>query len=331
MYFERMPMSDYPRPKLLISKCLEHAACRYDGTIISSHFVKRLKPFVTFISICPEVEIGLSIPREAVRILYNNGSKRLVTSMSGQDYTDKMMEFSKSFVEDLKSQRIHGAVLKSRSPSCGIKAVKMYKTIGKVPCVEEKSAGIFGEEILSSDAYMPIEDENRLLNYDIRDHFLTRIFTLARFDKVKLSQKMSDLVAFQSDHKYLLMAYNQVEQKKMGRIVANHAKDSVENVIVDYEEHLKKAIMTPLKKGRNTNMILHMFGYVSDKVSDIEKKFFLEELDLYINNKKPLSAIMTMLHAWVIRFKEEYLLGQVIFEPYPIDILDVLDSGKGIK
>jgi uncharacterized protein YbgA (DUF1722 family)/uncharacterized protein YbbK (DUF523 family) len=322
-------MLDDSKPKILISKCIEHDSCRYDGSMITSAFVKRLEGFVTFVTVCPEVEVGLSIPREAVRILYNEGEKKLVTSMSGADYTQAMVTFSSDYVAGLDSTVLHGAILKSRSPSCGVKAVKMYKSVGKVPCVEEKSSGFFGGSIIHAYPFLPIEDEKRLLSYDIREHFLTRIFTLARFEKVKEDLKMAELVAFQSQHKYLLMAYHQTEQKVMGRIVANHKKKPIEEVIKTYEQHLKKALMLPLKKGRNTNMILHMFGYVSDQLSSAEKAFFLDELSLYNQNKKPLSAIMTMLHAWVIRFDESYLMGQAIFEPYPIAILDVQDSGKG--
>jgi uncharacterized protein YbgA (DUF1722 family)/uncharacterized protein YbbK (DUF523 family) len=324
-------MKNQLKPKILISKCIEHAPCRYDGTMISSDFVKRISSFVTFIAVCPEVEIGLSIPRESIRILFEDGNKRLVSSTSGQDCTEKMVNFSKNYTQDMLTTDYHGAILKSRSPSCGIKAVKMYKNIGKSASIEEKTAGIFGEAVITSNPLLPIEDEKRLLNYDIREHFLTRIFTLSRYESVKEIGKMSELVKFQSDHKYLLMAYHQTEQKTLGKIVANHQKLPMNEILVEYENHLKKALINPLKKGRNTNMILHMFGYISDKLSDSEKLFFLDELSLYNKNKKPLSVIMTMLYSWIIRFNEIYLMNQIIFRPYPIEMLDVLDSGKGIK
>lgn len=324
-------MDNQIKPKILISRCLEHAPCRYDGSMISSDFVKRIKKFVTFVTVCPEVEIGLGVPREAIRLLDVDGQRRMVTSMTGHDYTEKMELFSNDYTANMKGEDFNGAILKSRSPSCGIKAVKMYKALGKQPSMEQKTVGLFAGAILESDPYLPVEDENRLLNYDIREHFLTRVFTLARFDVVKKSLKMSEVVKFQSEHKYLLMAYSQVEQNALGRIVANHEKKSIKEVIESYEIHLKKALMKSLKKGRNTNMILHIFGYVSDQLSDTEKAYFLDQLSLYNNHKKPMSAIMTMLYAWVIRFDESYLLDQVIFEPYPLEILDVMDSGKGIK
>lgn len=319
------------KPKVLISKCIEHGSCRYDGSMISSDFVKRIKNHVEFITVCPEVEIGLPIPRESIRIVYRDDEKQLISSISGESCTQEMNKFAMSYSNNMASQSIHGAILKSRSPSCGIKDVKMYPSEGRVACFPTKSSGFFGGAVSENNPYLPLEDEGRLMNYDIREHFLTRIYTLARFDVMKSNLRMAELVEFHSNHKYLLMAYHQTEQKLLGKIVANHEKKELDEVLKNYEEHLKKALTKPLKKGKNTNMILHMFGYVSKLLSTNEKVYFLEQLELYNQNKKPLSAVMTVLYGWVIRFDVEYLKTQRIFEPYPIEILDVLDSGKGIR
>ena len=319
------------KPKILVSKCIEHVPCRYDGSLITSEFVKRIKDYVDIVTVCPEVEIGLSVPREVIRLVYKDDKKKLVSSNSGIDYTDKMDFFSQNYSMEINDSNIHGAILKSRSPSCGIKDVKTYPSFGKVNSLPIKTQGFFGEAVIKNNPFLPVEDEGRLLNYDIRVHFLTRIFTLAKFDLVKAKKTMGELVKFQSENKYLLMAYHQTEQKELGRIVANYKNKSLDEIFEEYEMHLKKALMIPLRKGKNTNMILHMFGYASKYLSAEEKAFFLEELSLYNQHKKPLSVIMTVLYGWVIRFDISYLKMQTIFNPYPIEVLDVLDSGKGIK
>lgn len=324
-------MNSNLKPKILVSKCIEHESCRYDGSLITSDFVKRIKNYVTIVTACPEVEIGLPVPREAIRIVYKNEKQQLVSSMSGNDCTDKMNTFVDNYMEKIKEMGVHGAILKSRSPSCGIKDVKMYPSIGRVQSMPTRTKGFFGGAVIANNPLLPIEDEGRLLNYDIREHFLTRIYTFARFDLVKSEKSMSALVKFQSENKYLLMAYHQTEQKELGRIVANHKKKSLEEMLDSYEEGLKKALKNPMRKGKNTNMILHIFGYVSEHLSSEEKEFFLDQLSLYNQHKKPLSVIMTVLYGWVIRFNVNYLKMQSIFEPYPIEILDVMDSGKGVK
>lgn len=324
-------MENIIRPQILISKCIEHDSCRFDASMISSDFVKRIKKYVDFIVICPEVAIGLTIPRESIRMVYKDAKKNLVGSISGEDHTYKMEVFSQQYSSNLSSLGVHGAILKSRSPSCGFKDVKMYPSAGKVTCLPTRSSGLFGEALLEENPHLAIEDEGRLKNYDIREHFLTRIYTLARFDKVKEKLSMSELIKFHSEHKYLLMAYHQTKQKDLGKIVANHSGDEIEIVLNKYEDNLKQALMKAMKKGRNTNMLLHMFGYVSDNLLANEKAFFLDQLSLYNQNKKPMSVLMAILYGWVIRFDVDYLKIQQIFNPYPVEILDVMDSGKGIK
>lgn len=317
-------------PTVLISNCIEHGATRYDGSMIGNPFVKKLKSYVTFIPVCPEVAIGLPVPREAIRIVLQDGQQKLVHSLTGGEVTEQMTTFSRNYIKKMGDQTIHGAILKSRSPSCGIKDVKMYKNIGKSPSSGQKTKGYFGGAVIDAYPDMAVEDEGRLTNFNIREHFLTRIYTMADFDQVKEKGTIKALIDFQSRHKYLLMAYHQAHQKSLGKLVANHEKFAVEDVLISYEDLLKKALANPLKHGRNTNMLLHIFGYFKDDLLSEEKSYFLDLLTQYNDKKVPFSVPLSLLGAWVIRFDETYLKGQSIFEPFPKGIIEVTDSGKGI-
>jgi uncharacterized protein YbgA (DUF1722 family)/uncharacterized protein YbbK (DUF523 family) len=316
------------KPRILVSKCLGFDACRYDGGIIKDDFIKRLKDYVEFEVVCPEVEMGLTVPRQAVRMIKQDDFK-LVASLSGEDHTHLMTSYLDKKHHELDKTKYHGAILKSRSPSCGIKDVKVYKSHGKVPCLEEKTSGIFGGFIIKTYPNLAVEDEGRLKNYNIREHFLTRVFTALAFEKVKNERSIKALIDFHSDYKYLLMAYHQSNQKKLGRLVAH--SDDIDESLRQYELLLFKALENPLKPGRNVNMMMHIFGYFSDQLTREEKGFFLEQLDMYRKRKLPFSVLMNLLYAWVLRFNVDYLKRQTIFNPYPKDILDVTDSGKGIK
>lgn len=318
------------RPRILLSRCIEHEACRYDGSIISSPFVKRLKNYVEFITICPEKAIGLPVPREAIRVVDSNGEQSLVYSMTGTDVTQAMNEFAHNYLEELEEQNVHGAILKSRSPSCGIKDVKVYKTIGRSPASGIKTEGFFGRVVNEKLDGLAIEDEGRLTNFNIREHFLTRIYTFAEFDQMKIEGTMKALVGFHSRHKYLLMAYHQQNQKILGKITANHDKNPVEQVMTAYEKILKEALAKPLRRGTNMNMLMHMFGYFKKELSKDEKAYFLDMLDEYSHKKIPMSVLMALIGAWTVRFDEKYLLSQTIFEPFPKGLVEVTDSGKGI-
>jgi len=321
---------EFSKPNIVISKCIEHGHCRFDGSQINDNFVKKLEPYVNFIPICPEVEIGLSIPRESIRIIKQKEAEYLVFSKTGLDVTNAMNDFTKAFLHNLKDQNIHGFILKSRSPSCGIKDVKQYKTYGKSPSIG-KTSGFFGRAVLSKFNGWAIEDEGRLTNHNIREKFLTHIFVLSAFNLVMQSKKYSDLIKFHSNNKYLLMAYNQTNQNKLGKIVANHEKRPIEDVVIDYYNTLKTSFSSPLSSGRNINMLMHLFGYFKKEINVEEKAYFLETLEQYSSRKIPFRVPLSIIYAWVIRFNHTYLKSQTIFNPFPEAILDVSDSGKGIN
>ena len=319
------------RPVVLLSKCIEHEACRYDGTMIGDGFVKRLQDYVDFILVCPEVEIGLPVPREAIRIIKKDDIEQLVFSRSGGEVTQKMRDFGKSYIKTLIGKPIHGAILKSRSPSCGPKDVRVYKDFGKAACTQIKTTGFFCREVINNFEGLAIEDEGRLTNYNIRDHFLTRIFAMASFEHVKKENTLKSLIQFHSHNKYLLMAYHQTNQKKLGTIVGNHKNIDIEVVINKYEQILKATLARPMNRGKNMNMLMHLMGYFKNDLSKEEKAYFLDLLEQYSSRKVPFSVPLTLIGSWVVRFNEEYLKDQTIFKPYPNSILEVTDSGKGIN
>lgn len=310
------------KPKILVSKCLEHDNCRYDGSMIKSDFIHTLKDHVEFVTVCPEVAIGLTIPREALRIVKENTLK-LVSSYKGADHTDDMQSFAKDFASHLE---VDGAILKNRSPSCGIGDVKVYGSTGKVPCLSEKTTGLFGAEVIRQYPELPIEDEGRLRNYQIREHFLTRVYVMHEYRDVHKSRNIKKLIDFQSRHKYLLMAYHQQLQKTMGQCVARNDDETFD----DYHKLLSQALEHHLETTRSINMMMHIFGYFSNQLTSQEKVYFDEQLSLYRHHKIPFSSMMSILYTWVLRFNVDYLMNQSIFRPYPIEIMDRTDSGKGI-
>lgn len=319
-------MRQFPRPRLVVSKCIEFDDCRWNGVRITSDVVKLLKPFVEFTPVCPEVEIGLGIPREPVRVISANGELLLIQPATGKNLTDQMQAFVCPYLADLHD--IDGFILKSRSPSCGSRDVKIYPPDGHhIP--SRKGAGIFAQAVLERFPGVPVEDENRLTNFNIRHDFLTRIFTHAAFRHVKESGEMKALVQFQAENKHLLMAYNQEEARTLGKIVANHEHKGWEQVIREYEAHLTEALSQPPDLKSSINVLMHVLGYFSDKLSREERAFFLETVQDYRNRRVPISVCTSILKSWIVRFGEEYLRQQTFFEPYPADLIQVTDSGKG--
>jgi uncharacterized protein YbgA (DUF1722 family)/uncharacterized protein YbbK (DUF523 family) len=316
------------KPRIVVSKCIEFEHCRWNGLVISSEFVRKLGGFVEFIQVCPEVEIGLGIPRDPIRIVRSDGGLRLVQPATGRDLTGDMVSFSERFLDALSP--VDGFILKSRSPSCGLKEVKIHAAADK-PGGVGKGSGFFGRAVSERHPMLPIEDEGRLTNFRIREHFLTRIFTLARFRSTRDSGRMKDIVSFQAGNKLLLMAYNQTELRVLGRIVANQGKHPIGELLDEYEEHLLRALSRPARYTSDINVLMHALGYFSEKLGRAEKAFFLDTLEQYRNEKIPLSACLSVVRSWIARFGEPYLEMQSYFEPYPTGLVEITDSGKGRK
>lgn len=318
---------EFIKPKIIVSKCLGFEACYYNGQIFNIDFLKKLDEYVDYYPVCPEMEIGLGVPRQTIRIVYDkeNDNLRLVQPKTKKDLTKKMNDFSKEFLDQF--DEIDGFIFKEGSPSCGNKDIKVYSGIeGQV--IHKKGVGFFAKNALENYPISALETSGRLNNLKIREHFLTKIFLLARFREVKEKKKMKDLVKFHADNKYLFMAYNQNILKEMGRITANHEKDSIEDVLSKYESNLNIILKEYPNYKSIINVLNHIFGYFKKNLSSSEKQFFLDIVGKYRNNKVPLSVPVHLLRSWIIEYNVDYLKDQSFINPFPEELIDLTDSGK---
>ncbi len=313
------------KPKVFISRCIEQEACRWNGSIISSAEIRDLIPFVEVINACPEADIGLGIPRDPIRIEMHEEKICLVQPSTGIELTDKMKVYAEE--QSHLYQDVDGFIFKSKSPSCGTSDVKIYSG----PNSKEKSSygsGLFYSEIKSTFSKKAIEDEGRLTNHKIRDHFLTRIYVSARFRAIKADLQMRDLVDFHSRHKYLYLAYNQAQMRVLGKIVGNLEKKSNEEVFNLYEIGLSHVFLKLPKYSNIVNVWMHIMGYFSDQLSTQEKKHLLLKMDHYNEDRIPASVVTELLYSLAIRFNQEYIINQYFFYPYPLELMSIHDSGK---
>jgi len=318
-------MRDFPKPRIVISKCIGFDPCRYNGEIVRDAFVAQLEPHVEFLTVCPEVAIGLGTPRPPIRIVASGGQFKLVQPSTGLDVSDQMRRFSSDFLGSL--QDVDGFILKNRSPSCGFSDVKMYSGPEKGPCIG-KTAGFFGGAVLDRFGDRAVEDEGRLKNLNIREAFLTRIFALARWRSLKRSASLFQLVQFHAANKLLLMAWNQTKMRELGRIVANRNGISLSETLELYGERFLEAFRNRPRHSSPINVLEHALGYFKKELTAREKKHFLQLLDAYRAGKVPLDGAVILLKSWVLRFENEYLLEQTFFDRFPQDLMNLEDSGK---
>jgi uncharacterized protein YbgA (DUF1722 family)/uncharacterized protein YbbK (DUF523 family) len=311
------------KPSIVVSQCLGFAAVRYDGAILRDDFVRALQGHVNFIQVCPEVGIGLGVPRDPIRILTGSNGRRLVQPSTARDLTQKMTQFAHKFLQNLDA--VDGFILKSRSPSCGIKDVKTFADApGNMP--GSKQSGFFAEAVLEQFPRAAIEDEGRLTNFRLRHHFLVKLFANARLRAVQQSGQMAALVRFQTAYKLQWMAYSQTGLRDLGRIVASKTDLRFNELVEAYATRMGDLLVTPARPGNICNTLMHAFGYVSGQLSRAEASHFLAQLEEYRADRLPLSALLLLLQSWALRFDVEYLSNQHFFAPYPPELMNLADS-----
>jgi len=315
----------YPKPNIVLSKCLGVAACRYNGHIILNKTIDSIKPFMNFIAVCPEEEIGLGTPRDPIRLVDQDGITKLIQPKTGLDVTNDMISYSENQVKEFSSE-IDGFILKDRSPSCGINNVNVYSE--KHGMVMRKSMGLFAEIIKKFYPESPMENEGRLLNKQLREHFLTSVFTLSRLRAIKDKKQIKELQLFHAQHKYLLMGYNQSMMRDLGKIAANSDKTEFNVVYDNYYKTLLKVFKHVPRKNNMINIFLHNMGYFKEQLKSSEKAMFLELLDKYRKGIVSQGTVNYLLRSWIIRYEEKYLESQYLFAPFPEDLIPLPNSGK---
>lgn len=314
------------RPRVVASACLGFDACRWDGAVLADTFLRSLAAHAEVVRVCPEVAIGLGVPRDPIRIERTAAGRRLVQPATGRDVTRAMEDFAAAWLDRLGE--VDGFVLKGRSPSCAVSDAKVYAGGGKQVRRAGKGPGLFAQAVLARFPAAAVEDEGRLTNRRLREHFLTRIFTTAAFRAVRRRGRMRDLVAFQADNKLLFMALGQTRMRRMGRLVANAEGRAPEEVYDRYEEELTALLARPSRPAAHVNVAMHALGHFKDGLTGREKKHFLDVLARYRAGAVEPSAVTGILASWVARFEVGILARQTWFEPFPAELVDPRDSAR---
>ena len=304
----------FAKPIVVVSKCLEFEACRYNGERIASSFIERLKPHVRFRPVCPEVEIGLGTPRDPIRIYSQGERKALFQPSTLKHLTRRMNAFSRRYLEGL--EEVDGFILKAKSPSCAITDARIFPA----PDSEEQiaqGAGLFAGAALEAFGSRAFADETGLNEPGIRVGFLTKIFALAGFREVKESGRADRLTRYHAENKLLFLAYDQETMREMGRVAANHEKREWSEVASAYESALLRLLARSPGQASWVNALAHALGHLSEKVSARDKARFLEAMEEYREGRIPLDGPLETLREWISRLGSEYLGKQTIFEPYP--------------
>ncbi len=305
--------------KLGISSCLLGEKVRYDGGHKLDHFItETLGKFVEFVPVCPEVECGLGIPREAMHLVSSPEGPRLVTIRTQVDYTERMRTWAQKRVVELEQEDLCGFIFKSGSPSSGMERVKIYYGKGEPA---RTGVGMFAREFMQHFPLLPVEDEGRLHDPDLRENFLERLFTMKRWrENLALGAKPGHLVDFHTRHKLLIMSHSPKHYQTLGKLVAQMRELPLAKIYEQYQSLLMEALRLKSTVKKNVNVLLHVMGYFKKTLSTAEKEELLEIINNYRREYIPLIVPVTLLNHFVRKYDQTYLKNQYYLDPHPLEL-----------
>lgn len=305
------------RIKIGISTCLLGENVRWNGGHSRDRYLTdSLGLYVDYVPVCPEVECGLGVPRETMRLVGDPDDPRLVTSKTGIDHTDRMIKWARKKVKELENEDLCGFVFKKNSPSSGLINVPV-KTFKGMP--QKKGRGIFAKKFTDHFPLVPVEEEGRLHDPKLRENFIEQIFTLKRWrETLAKSKSMGNLVDFHTRHKLLIMSHSSDYSRMMGKLVAEGKDLPRVDLFDQYETLLMNALRLKTTLKKNINVLQHIMGYFKKDLSADEKQELLEIMEQYRKEYVPLIVPVILLNHYVRKYKQSYLAQQFYLNPHPI-------------
>lgn len=305
--------------RLGISRCLLGDKVRFDGGHKHDPFLtKTLAEYVEYVPVCPEVECGLPVPREAMRLVGTPEYHRLLTIKTKIDHTERMRSWSKNRLTELEHEGLCGFIFKSKSPSSGMERVKVYSESGNLV---GQASGIFARMFMERFPLLPVEEEGRLHDESLRENFIDRIFVLRRYrDMLKGGHTLGNLITFHTRHKLQLLAHSPDLYRAMGRLVAQGKGTPKEQLFKNYFELLMNCMRMKATPPKHRNVLQHIMGYFKNDLIPDEKQELLELINNYARGVLPLIVPVTLLNHYVSKYEQFYLQDQTYLHPHPLEL-----------
>ncbi|HEY7840427.1 MAG TPA: DUF523 and DUF1722 domain-containing protein [Gammaproteobacteria bacterium] len=295
------------RIRIGISSCLLGEPVRYNGghkrdryitDVLSEHF--------EFLPYCPEVAIGLGVPRATIRLRGGATGPRAIQPDAGErDVTNELARYGRRVAAAEPS--LSGYIFKARSPSCGPARVRVYDRNGSP---SGSAAGIYAAAIREELPLMPVEDEGRLNDPDLRDNFIERVFVYDRWQRM-LARGITPaaLVRFHSEHKFLVLAHNQTALRELGRLTANLAT-GLPAIAERYGARLMDALSRPARRGDQVNALQHVAGFFRGRIDTDDRRELAVAIDGYRDGRVPIIVALTLIRHHLRRHGSPWLKGQ---------------------
>jgi uncharacterized protein YbgA (DUF1722 family)/uncharacterized protein YbbK (DUF523 family) len=316
---------DLDPPRIGISRCLLGDEVRYDGGHKRDPFlVSTFGRFVEWVPVCPEVEVGMGTPREAIHLVASaNGASsnaqpvRLLGVKSREDWTARMTAFAASRVRELKAADLAGYVLKKDSPSCGLERVRVHDD-GRVL---RTGRGLFAEAVVDVLPNLPVEEEGRLNDPALRENFVERVFAYQRLRALFASRWTThSLVVFHSRHKLQLLSHSRPGYAELGHLVADAVKYSRRDVSATYQRVFMATLSRLATSGKHSDVMQHAIGHLKRLIQPGDRDELLAAIEDHRRGIVPLIVPITLLRHHIRRRDVGYLKDQTYLDPHPREL-----------
>jgi uncharacterized protein YbgA (DUF1722 family)/uncharacterized protein YbbK (DUF523 family) len=325
-----MPERENPKIRLGVSACLLGEAVRHDGGHKKDAFLTdTLGPFVEWIPVCPEVEIGLGIPRDTIRLVGDAEAPRLVVEKTGRDLTESMRRYAAAKTRELEALGLHGYVFKRASPTCGLFRVRVHHPSGMRA---SGGRGLYARALVERFPTLPVEEEGRLTDAAIRENFIERVFAAARWRAfLEAKPRPRDLVAFHAAQKFAVLAHSPAHYARLERLVAgagsrvpraaHPAGRAPGTRYGDYGALFMEALAVRATRARHTNVLQHLAGFFKRALDAPSRAALGEVIQEYRRGLVPLVVPLTLVKHYVRRFELASLTDQVYLDPHPKELM----------
>lgn len=301
------------------SSCLLGEKVRFDsGHKRDRYLTDTLSEYFDFQSYCPEMAIGLGVPRPTIHLIDRDGAVRLVnTRDESLDYTGQMSETAAAYVEGL--DKLSGYILKSKSPSCGMERVSVYAKNGYAT---KQGVGLFAGQLMKRWPNLPVEEEGRLNDAAIRENFIERVFAYRRWQELQeTGLTVAGLMDFHKRHKFILLAHNEKIYRQLGKQVAETRKDNLQAQAAEYFDLFFQAMRSHATRKRHVNVLQHGMGYLKKDLDSDDKADLISLFEKYARGEVPLVVPITMLKYHFRKNPNEYVEDQLYMNPYPEELM----------
>jgi uncharacterized protein YbgA (DUF1722 family)/uncharacterized protein YbbK (DUF523 family) len=310
---------DLGKIKVGVSRCLLGDSVRYDGGHKRDRYLTDvLAKYFDWVPVCPEVEVGMGIPRESIRLVGDLTQPHLVGNKSGQDWTERMRAYAKIRLDKLAQEDLSGFIFKSDSPSSGAFRVKVYNVQGQPAGT---GSGAFAGAFMRRFPLVPVEEEGRLHDLGLRENFIERVFSYARLQGLAKNISSRAVVEFHTRQKLLIMSHSTKHYQMLGKLVAEVKKQKPQEFMRTYTALFLEALALKATPAKHTNVLQHILGFLKNELTSEKKQDILRVIEDFRKELVPLVVPLTLLQHYARTLQVQYLCHQYYLYPHPKELM----------